>query len=244
MGPLCRRAEDCAVVFDALRGPDGHDRTVVDRPFPYRPDVDLSELRIGYLEGAFDADEDADTASARMDRATLEVLRELGAEPVPLDLPDRPAGALGFVLAVEGAAAFDELTRSDRDSLMVRQQPAAWPNVFRSSRFVPAVEYLQAQRLRTVLGREMAHALGGVDVYVAPSFRGDNLLVTNLTGQPCVVVPNGFPEPDGPKSITFCAPLYHEAEALMVAEAYQRATDFEERRPPGYDPVGGEGGPR
>jgi Asp-tRNA(Asn)/Glu-tRNA(Gln) amidotransferase A subunit family amidase len=237
VGPLCRRAEDCAVVFDALRGPDGHDATVVDRPFPYRPAVDLSGLRIGYLEAAFEPGEDADTASVRMDRETLDVLRELGAEPVPLELPDLPAGAMGFILSAEGAAAFDELTRSGRDSLMVRQEAAAWPNVFRSSRFIPAVEYLQANRLRTILGREMAGALAEVDVYVSPSFRGGNLLVTNLTGQPCVVIPNGFPEPDGPKSITFCARLYHEAEALMVAEAYQRATGWEERRPPAFDPA-------
>ena len=240
VGPICRRAEDCALVFDALRGPDGHDPAVVDRPFPYRPEVDLSELRIGYLEGAFELEEDADTVAVRMDRKTLDVLRELGAELVPVELPDRAAGAMGFILSAEGAAAFDELTRSDRDSLMVRQEAAAWPNVFRSSRFIPAVEYLQANRLRTILGREMAHALSSVDVYVSPSFRGGNLLVTNLTGQPCVVVPNGFPEPDAPKSITFCAPMYHEAEALMLAEAYQEATGWEEERPPRFDPAAGE----
>lgn len=233
-GPICRRAEDCALVFDAIRGPDGEDRTVVDRPFPYRPAVDLSRLRIGYLEAAFEGDT---SEAARLDRRTLEVLREEGAELVPISLPDRPAGALAFILSAEGAAAFDELTRSDRDSLMVRQQAAAWPNVFRSSRFIPAVEYLQANRMRTLLGRDMRDTLAEVDVYVAPSFRGSsNLVLTNLTGHPCVVVPNGFPEPDSPKSITFCAPMYREAAALGVAEAYQDATDWEERHPDRFTP--------
>lgn len=233
-GPICRRAEDCAVVFDAVRGPDGEDRTVVDRPFPYRSEVDLSELRVGYLRAAF---EDDTSEAARLDRRTLDVLRELGADLVPISLPDRPAGAMAFILSAEAAAAFDELTRSDRDSLMARQQAAAWPNVFRSARFVPAVEYLQANRLRTLLGRDMREAVADVDVYVAPSFRGSaNLLVTNLTGHPCVVVPNGFPEPDSPKSITFCAPMYREAAALEAAEAYQDATGWEERHPERFVP--------
>ncbi len=233
VGPICRRAEDCAIVFDAIRGPDGEDRTVVDRPFPYRHEVDLSEMKVGYLASAF---EDDTTEAGRLDRRTLDVLRELGAELVPISLPDRPTGAMGFILSAEGAAAFDRLTRSDRDSLMVRQEAAAWPNVFRSSRFIPAVEYLQANRLRTLLGREMRATLAGIDAYVSPSFGSGNLLATNLTGHPCVVVPNGFPEPDAPKSITFCAPMYGEAAALEVAEAYQEATGWEERHPDRFAP--------
>ncbi len=256
IGPICRHARDCALVFDAIRGPDGEDPTVVDRPFPHRPDVRLSELRIGYLPDAFEADtadgeemDEEERAALAADRRTLEVLREAGAEVVPIELPDRPAGAMAPILSVEAAAAFDELTRSDRDSLLVRQEAAAWPNVFRSARFVPAVEYVQANRMRSLRGREMADALSEVDAYVAPSFRGSaNLLITNLTGQPCVVVPNGFTDPESPTSITFCAPLYGEAAALAVAEAFQAATDWEERRPPRYDPgvddppAGAEGG--
>ena len=245
IGPICRYAEDCAMVFDAIRGPDGHDRTVVDRPFPYRHGASVTGMRIGYVASAFEADtaeelDEEEQASLEADRRTLEVLRELGAELVPIELPDRPAGAMGFVLSVEAAAAFDELTRSDRDSLMVRQEAAAWPNVFRSARFIPAVEYLQANRLRTLLGRDMRDTLAAVDAYVSPSFRGSNLLVTNLTGQPCVVVPNGFTDPESPKSITFCAALYHEAAALEAARAYQAATGWHERRPPRFDPAGGE----
>lgn len=232
IGPICRHVEDCALVFDAIRGPDGEDATVVRQPFPYRPAVELSDLRIGYLASAFEEEYDG----AEADRRTLEVLRGLGAELVPLELPDRPAGAMGFILGAEAAAAHDGLTRSDRDSLLVRQVADAWPNVFRSARFIPAVEYLQANQVRTVLGREMAERLAGVDVYVSPAFQGDNLLVTNLTGHPCVVVPNGFTDEDSPKSITFCGPMYGEAAPLAVAKAYQAATDWEERIPPGFEP--------
>lgn len=236
VGPLCRHAEDCALVFDAIRGPDGEDRTVVDRPFPYDPDTDLSELRIAYVAGAF---EDDTTEAGAMDEETLEVLRRLGAELEPIELPDLDADPMGFVLSAEAAAAFDDLTRSDRDSLMVRQEAGAWPNVFRSSRFIPAVEYIQANRARTRLMHQMRETLAGFDVYVSPSYGGDNLLITNLTGHPCVVLPNGFPEEDGPKSITFCAPMWGEAAALEVARAYQQATDWNDRRPGAFDPGGG-----
>ncbi len=233
VGPICRYAEDCALVFDAIRGPDGEDRTVVDRPFPYDADTELSELRIAYVQSAFEEDT---TEAGAMDRETLDVLRGLGTELEPIELPELDVDAMGFILSAEAAAAFDELTRSNRDSLLVRQRAAAWPNVFRSSRFIPAVEYLQANRARTLLMQQMREALEGFDVYDSPSYGGENLLITNLTGHPCVVVPNGFPEEDSPKSITFCAPMWGEAAALEVARAYQQATDFEERRPEAYDP--------
>lgn len=236
VGPLCRHAEDCALVFDAIRGPDGEDRTLMDRPFPYDPATDLSELRIAYVASAFEVDT---TEAGAMDEETLEVLRRLGAELEPVELPDLDADPMGFILSAEAAAAFDDLTRSDRDSLMVRQQAGAWPNVFRSSRFIPAVEYLQANRARSLLMQSMRETLAEVDVYVSPSFGADNLLITNLTGHPCVVLPNGFPEEDSPKSITFCAPMWGEAAALEVARAYQQATDWNDRRPEAFDPTGG-----
>jgi Asp-tRNA(Asn)/Glu-tRNA(Gln) amidotransferase A subunit family amidase len=231
IGPICRSVEDCALVFDVIRGSDGRDATVVDAPFPYRPDVDLSSLRIGYLEAAFAEEEDP---GREQDRAVLEVLRSLGGDPQPMALPDLPAGDLAFILSAEAAAAFDELTRSGRDDLMVRQVRNAWPNVFRAARFIPAVEYLQANRIRSLLIERMAQLMDEYDVYVSPSFGGDNLLVTNLTGHPCVVVPDGFREENAPGSITFIGRLFDEATVLAVARAYQEATDFHRRRPPGY----------
>jgi Asp-tRNA(Asn)/Glu-tRNA(Gln) amidotransferase A subunit family amidase len=226
-GPLCRDAEDCALVFDAIRGADPADPTTVNVPFPYDAHVKLSGLRIGYIKSAFDADH----RGAALDRAVLDVLRSQGAQLIPLELPRRPTQALRIILSAEAAASFDDLTRSGRDSLLTEQGPGAWPNQFRSARFIPAVEYLQANRVRRLLQEDMQALLKDVDVYVSPAFAGANLLVTNLTGHPCVAVPDGFVENGDPASITFCGRMYGEAEALEVARAYQEATPWDERHP-------------
>ena len=227
IGPICRTVEDCALVFDAIRGPDGIDQSVLDAPFDYDSRVDLANLRIGYLKEAFEED----YSFKDTDAATLETLRELGVELVPIELPDLPVYSMAFVLSAEAAAAFDELTRSGRDDLMVRQIKNAWPNVFRSSRFIPAVEYIQANRLRHELIQQMHDLMIGVDLYVAPSFGGGNLLLTNLTGHPCVVLPNGFDDEGHPRSISFVGRLYDEATILEVANSYQKATDFHLKHP-------------
>jgi Asp-tRNA(Asn)/Glu-tRNA(Gln) amidotransferase A subunit family amidase len=226
-GPLCRNAADCALVFDAIRGADAADPTTVDVPFPYDARRTLATLRIGYLKAAFDADH----RGAAQDRQVLDVLRGAGAQLIPLELPKRPAQALLLILFAEAAASFDDLTRSGRDSLLTQQDAGAWPNVFRSARLIPAVEYLEANRVRRLLQRDMQSLLSGVDVYVSPAFAGGNLLVTNLTGHPCVAVPDGVLDNGDPASITFCAPMYGEAEALEVARAYQEATPWDERHP-------------
>jgi Asp-tRNA(Asn)/Glu-tRNA(Gln) amidotransferase A subunit family amidase len=226
IGPICRTVEDCAIVFDAIRGADGTDQTLIDAPFNYDPKVDFKKLRIGYLKKLFEEDYD----NKANDAATLAKLRELGCELVPVELPDYPVDAIAFILSAEAAAAFDDLTRSGRDDLMVRQTRDAWPNVFRASRFIPAVEYLQANRLRYLIIQDMQKL--DVDVWLSPSFGGSNLLLTNLTGHPCVVLPNGFDEKGSPTSITFMGRLFGEAELLAVAKAYQDATDFHLKHPP------------
>ncbi|NIM19879.1 MAG: amidase [Candidatus Latescibacteria bacterium] len=228
IGPICRSVEDCALVFDAIVGPDGVDQTLMDIPFNYNHAIDLKSLRIGYLEKLFEA-EYADSAT---DAATLEKLKELGANLIPVDLPEYPVEALAFILSAEAAAAFDDLTRSGRDDLMVRQIKNAWPNVFRSSRLIPAVEYIQANRVRYMIIQEMQRLFDKIDVYVAPSFGGNNLLLTNLTGHPCVVLPNGFDEEGRPVSISFIGKLYDEATLLAVAKVYQDATGFDKMHPP------------
>ncbi|MEE9270247.1 MAG: amidase [Candidatus Krumholzibacteria bacterium] len=228
IGPICRSAEDCALVFNAIIGTDGVDQTLVDLPFNYRPGVDLGKLRIGYLQKTFEED----YSFKATDAATLDKLRELDADLIPIELPDYPVEALAYILSAEAAAAFDDLTRSNRDDLLVRQIKNAWPNVLRSSRFIPAVEYIQANRVRYTIIQEMQEIMKDVDVYVAPSFRGNNLLLTNLTGHPCVVLPNGFNDEGSPVSITFIGRLYDEATLLSVAGSYQDATDFDEKHPP------------
>jgi Asp-tRNA(Asn)/Glu-tRNA(Gln) amidotransferase A subunit family amidase len=204
---------------------------VFDLPFNYEPDFDFENLKIGYVKSAFEAD----YGYREFDRAVLEVLESLGAQLVPIELPDIPASAIRFILSVEAAAAFDEITRSGRDTMMVRQIKNAWPNVFRTSRFVPAVEYVQANRIRTLLMKQMEEAISGVDVYVSPSFEGGNLLITNLTGHPSVAVPTRFdPESGLPASITFNGHLFDEGTVLALARAYQSVTEHHRRIPPGF----------
>lgn len=231
MGPICRSVEDCALVFDAIYGPDGLDLSVVDLPFYWDAALDVSGLRVGYVQSAFEADREEQEEWKELDLRTLETLRGMGLELVPIELPDLPIDALSFILNAEAASAFDELTRSGRDDLLVRQVRNAWPNVFRQSRLIPAVEYIQANRVRTVAMQRMAELMKEVDVYISPSFGGDNLLLTNLTGHPSVVLPNGFREDHTPTSITFIGGLFAEAEVLALARTYQEATAYHLERP-------------
>lgn len=260
LGPMARSVEDCALVLDAIRGPDGRDLTVVGAPFPYQPEVDWSALRVGYLVDLFEptaeevaAQAAADSAEAvteakgrRLDLASLDVLRGLGARLVPVGLRERaevrwiehlPISSLSLILSAEAAAAFQELTLSGRDELLSEQGRYAWPNVFRASHLIPAVAYVQANRIRQLAIEEMARVMREVDLLVTPSLGGDVLLLTNLTGHPCVVVPNGFTEPDQPRSISFVGRLYDEATIAAVARAYQEAAGFRGLRPPEFDPA-------
>jgi Asp-tRNA(Asn)/Glu-tRNA(Gln) amidotransferase A subunit family amidase len=243
IGPLARSVEDCALVFHAINGSDGFDHTVVDRPFDWPMRRDVRTLKVGYVADLFEEDRAEGIEDEKMkarvaewqafDRATLKVLRDIGFDLVPVKLPDEyPIGPLSLILTAEASTAFDELTRSGRDDLLVRQVANAWPNVFRQGQLIPAVEYLRANRIRTLLIREVEELMSKVDVYVSPTFGGDNLLLTNLTGHPGVVLPNGFRGDGGtPTSITFTGKLYGESELLAVAHAYQQATDFHLRRP-------------
>lgn len=228
IGPIARSAEDCAIVFNAIYGPDGKDLTVFDAPFNYNKNINPKKLRVGYLHKDFERD----YPFKENDKATLEALRKAGIDLVPIELPNLPARDLTMTISVEGAAAFDELTRSGRDSLMVQQHKNAWPNIFRAGRFVTAVEYLQAQRVRTLIIQQMHEKLKGIDVYISPSFAGSNLVMTNLSGHPCVVLPNGFQKNGMPTTITFMGQLYGEAQVLAFAKFYQDLTSFDEQHPP------------
>lgn len=227
IGPICRTVEDCALVFNAIYGPDSTDQTLYDVPFNYNPKINLGSLKIGYLKADFDS---VKTNGANND-TSFAVLRRLGATLVPVSLPKLPISDLSIILSAEAGAAFDELTRGGKEDLLVRQIKDAWPNVFRASRFIPAVEYIQANRVRYLAIQEMATLMNHVDVIVAPPFEGDNSLLTNLTGHPCVVVPNGFSKEGTPTSITFLGKLFDEATLLAVAKKYQDATEFHLRHP-------------
>jgi Asp-tRNA(Asn)/Glu-tRNA(Gln) amidotransferase A subunit family amidase len=231
IGSICRSVEDCALVFDAIYGPDGHDLSVVEAPFDWDAELDIERLRVGYVQSAFEEEREEQEDWKRFDAAALETLGSLGLDLVPIELPDLPIGALSFILNAEAAAAFDDLTLSNRDDLMVRQVARAWPNTFRHARFIPAVEYIKANRVRTLAMQAMAEIMSEIDAYICPSYGGDNLLLTNLTGHPSVVLPNGFREEGTPTSITFMGRLFGEAELLALARAYQEATDFHLRHP-------------
>jgi Asp-tRNA(Asn)/Glu-tRNA(Gln) amidotransferase A subunit family amidase len=227
LGPICRTVEDCALVLNAICGPDGLDQTVYDLPFNYDPKVSLKSLRIGYLKDDFEKEK---SERGENSRAALEKMRSLGANLIPISLPDFPLNNLFFILSTEAATAFDELTRSGQDDWLAQQETYSWPNSFRQRRFVPAVEYLEAQRIRYLLIQETAKVFGKVDLFLAPTFSG-HLLLCNLTGHPCVVLPDGFNKAGKPTSLCFIGKLFGEAELLAVARQFQNGTDFHRKHP-------------
>lgn len=161
----------------------------------------------------------------------LEDLKQKGATVVDIELPDYPIGEMLIILSAEAAAAFDDITRDGRDDQLVRQVKNAWPNTFRAARLIPAVEYIQAQRLRTLLMRDMDEVMKQCDVLVHPSFASGVLSLTNLTGHPTVVVPCGFRENGTPFSISFTGQLDDDGGVLAVADGWQRGTNHHKRRP-------------
>lgn len=227
IGPIARSVEDAALVLEAIHGADEHDHDAVTAPLDWYEVKDLKKLRFGWAHRNFGND----YPEREVDAETLRVIRELGVELVPMEFPELPVGDMLTVLSIEGAAAFDELTRTDRDDELVRQVEQAWPNVFRAAQLATGVQYVQAQRARTLLQRQFEAALGDLDGYVAPSFAGPSLLITNLTGHPCVVMPNGFREDGTPTSISFIGRNYEEGKIVALAAAVQNAAGWNLRRP-------------
>jgi len=232
LGPMCRSAAGCALVFDAIHGHDPAEPGSVTTSFQWPVSRAVENIRMGYLDGAFEKAHDA---------AVLEVLRGSGLTIEPVSFPDIDPSPLILMLRVEAAAAFDQLTRSDEDDRLVRQDGGAWPNSFRRARFIPAVEYVNASRVRTLLMREMRAVFEDVDVVIMPSFGNPGLSMSNLTGHPSVTMPHHFAVVDNapagsgrrnPASITFLGGLYRDDAVLAAADRYQQLTDFHRRRPP------------
>ena len=264
IGPICRSVEDCALVLSAIYGPDGHDLAVQNAAFNWDASFNWKTLRIGYLKSAFDPNTDrlpanaTDTEKAAFQRrvydatyatAALAALQKMGVSLIPLEMPKFPFGDITPVLEAEAAAAFDDLTRTGRDALLAGQLAFDWPNQFRMARFYSAVDYIQAMRARTLAIAEMAKLFSHVDVIVTPS-QGTQLVATNLTGHPAIIVPNGIRGDDAPKpasdedgslqnaggpgtsvSLTFLGALYSEARLAAFARAYQGATGFHHLHP-------------
>ena len=263
IGPICRSVEDCALVMSTIYGPDGHDRTVKDAAFNWDAEFDWKRLRVGYLKSEFDMpvleanaseqkkrDFTRETYDAKYGQAALDALRKMGVNLVEVKMPTGyHFGDITPLLSAEAAAAFDDLTLSGRDGLLTGQQSFDWPNSFRKARFYSAVDYIQAQRARTLAMDAMAKLFSEVDVVVTPS-GGAQLSATNLTGHPAVIVPNGVrgddaPHPDHeedgerrntggpgtPVSLTFLGGLYSDARLAAFARAYQEATGFHKLHP-------------
>jgi Asp-tRNA(Asn)/Glu-tRNA(Gln) amidotransferase A subunit family amidase len=258
IGPMCRSVEDCALVFNAIYGPDGRDDTIVDAPFAWNPDQPLARLKIAYLKTEFEPPQNdgrggrgegggrggdgrgrggvsPEEARRRAEERlkllneSLEVYRKAGATLTPISLPEnitKYGNAIGFVLSTEAAAAFDDLTRS---AGIKDESLNTWPNTFRTHRFVPAVEYIRAQRIRTLLMREMDDVMSKYDAFLSPT-NSASLGVTNLTGHPAVALRAGFVA-DAPLELMVTGRLYDEATTLRVALAYERGTKWNERTP-------------
>ena len=283
LGPIARCVEDCALVLDVIHGPDGKDLSAaVSADFNWNPQFDWNKLRVGYLKSEFDPPpplpfkeapanestedkkkrEDANDAmqnararrdyDRRYELAALDKLRAMGVDLIPVELPKMPWDAMVALLTAEAAAAFDELTMTGRDRLLTEQGAEDWPNDFRIARFYPAVEYIQANRARSLAIRQVSALFDQVDVIVTPTTDAQ-LMATNLTGNPAIILPNGLrgadapPPPaidDGdhddiggpgtPVSLTFLAGLYQDAKLAAFARAYQEATGFQ-RLHPGLD---------
>jgi Asp-tRNA(Asn)/Glu-tRNA(Gln) amidotransferase A subunit family amidase len=217
IGPITRSVEDCALILAAIHGADGKDPTAVDRPFEWpATGKRFSELKIGYFE----------TETPAAERDDLAVLRKFGVQLVPIQLPDTPeARPLTVILDAEAATVFDELTRKG-----ITEGLNSWPNTFRQGQFIPAVEYLRANRVRTLLMRQMANLMKQVDAYIG----GDDLVITNFTGHPTVVMPDGFRQSADekvPYSVTFTGQLFGEAQLLTIAQAYQQERGYHLEHP-------------
>ncbi len=233
LGPICRTVEDAALVLSAINGSDAGDPASVDRPFAFDAGKPAKGLRLGYDPAWFEEEK-----SHELDRRALEVLTSLGVRLEEMTLPDLPYDALGLLIGVEAAAAFEELTLTNRDDLLARQGIDGWPNKFRTNRLVPAVEYVQVQRFRRVVMDVMAEVFADVDGLVSPSFAGPLLLITNSTGHPSLTLPVGLKEDGTPHGITLWGRLFDEETLCCIGMNLERELDVWHLRPP----LGNSGG--
>jgi len=245
IGPMCRYAEDTAIVLSALNGYDEYDTGSIDKGFAYDGRQSVADLTIGYDPAWFEGDHAND-----IDRSALETLKSMGGTVQEISLPDLPVSEIMGALGVESAAAFEELTLSDRDDQLRRQVNNAWPNSFRQARYFSAVDFMQGERLRRKVMQETHEFFSQVDVIFGPSFGNPMLTLTNFTGQPCLTMRAGFeeittrslfshPENDTdetlhriPRSVTLWSSLFEEGKLIAVGRALEVELGIAAERPP------------
>ncbi len=229
VGPICRSAEDAAIVYAFIHGTDGNDPGAIRHSFNYTGKVDWSKIRIAYPENFFKR-----LNTDAPEWKVIETYRSLGATVQAINFPDSamyPVNLVSIILNAESAAAFDELTRTNRDDLIERQDRNFWPNSFRAARTIPAVEYINANRYRSILCSRMNDFMKNYDVLIVPTFSGRQLSMTNLTGHPVVCMPIGFNQTGSPLSITLIGNLYDEATILAAAKGFQDKTEHNKKHP-------------
>ena len=230
LGPLARNAEDCALVLQVIRGPDGLDRSVIPGGFAWDNATSIQGLRIGVLRD----DLTKDQAGWPRHQETIELLKRLGARIEEITLPKHPAAPLRLILSAEASASFEPWVRDGRAETLAQQAGWNWPNQFRAARLITAVEYLEANRARTQLADAMESLAVRFDALLAPPWQGDALLFSNFSGHPCVVIPNGAKSPKPPATITFIGRWFGEESLLRIARACQAASSWHLARPPGF----------
>jgi Asp-tRNA(Asn)/Glu-tRNA(Gln) amidotransferase A subunit family amidase len=232
VGPICRSAQDCAIVFNVIKGKSNtieKDHVVVDYPFGFNPSTNLAGYKIGYFKALFDKDT---SKVGSNNQETLEIIRKLGAELIPISIPDSiPFDVFDIILRAEAGAFFDELVREHKDRTMVEQDKRSRANSLRQSRFISAVEYLQANRHRNILIEKFNKTISEFDIIVSPTYGRNQSLITNLTGHPAISIPNGFDKLGHPTSITLIGNLYDEGPILEAAYLFQEATAYDEQHP-------------
>ena len=251
VGPICRSVEDCALVLAAINGPDPADRGSIGASFNFDATRSLAGLRLGFLPATFE-----DEGATDVDRAALDAARRLGVEVVEIALPDLPYQCLMSMLFAEAAAAFEELTLTDRDDELVRQDRGAWPNAFRQARFLSAVDHVQLDRLRYRVMEALDGAFREVDAMIGPFGTGPMLVASNFTGHPCLHLRAGFlesptrsdPSLEGgkldigsagddtttrevPQGISLWGPLFDEGRLLNLGMALEAELGVAARRP-------------
>lgn len=232
VGPMARSAEDCAIVYSVITGKDLKDPTTTNYPDGFEPKKDISTLRIGYLKK--DIEKDTSKSKENLEKA-IATFKKMGLNLTEVELPeDVPYSSFDIILRAEAGAFFDNLVRSGDVDQMVEQDQGSRANSLRQARFIPAVEYLQANRHRKVLIEKMDAIMRNFDVLISPTFGNRQLVITNLTGHPVISIPTGLDKEKHPTSITLVGNLYDEANILLLAKAFQAETEFDEMHPKGY----------